>query len=147
MGQIQDEVDLTHLVYVSRITEEFSDQDLHAILCASQRNNLLLNITGILVYKNGRFMQFLEGSEFNVLKIFTVIKKDFRHHDIDVIRKKKILKRQYENWRMRLVNSDEILEHSGLIYKKLFEVNDKPEEVINLATESRALLLAFKNAC
>ena len=147
MSQIHEEADLIHLVYVSRVINDFTNYDLKAILNSSNRNNLRLNITGILVYGGGRVMQFLEGSEFNVLKLFSVIKKDYRHHGVDIVRQNKIANRQYNDWQMRLTHPDEISENTGIIYNKLFDKKKMSEDDINLAVESRTWLLAFKHAC
>jgi len=110
--------ELFHLVYVSRTTEAFLKQDIEQIEIVSQRNNQQLDITGILVFGKGRFMQFLEGSEINVIRIFSKIKKDHRHHNIDVIRRGSIPRRQFSDWHMRLTYPNEINIRSGVIYNK-----------------------------
>jgi len=143
---MKDEFDLIHLIYVSTAVDEFSEQDLSDIISSSVKNNEMINITGILVFNKGKLMQFLEGSEFNVMKLFKTIKKDYRHHGIDLVRKQKIPHRQYEDWKMRMTFPEEILEDSGIIYEKLFLNSDMSDTNIDLATESHAWLLAFKNA-
>ena len=140
------EFDLIHLIYVSTAVNELSKQDLNDIISSSIKNNGMLNITGILAFNEGRFIQFLEGSEFNVMKIFETIKKDYRHHGIDLVRKQKIPTRQYDDWKMRMISPEEILEDSGIIYEKLFLNRDMSDDIIGLAEESHAWLLAFKNA-
>ena len=139
--------ELFHLVYVSRTTEAFLKQDIEQIKFVSQQNNLQFDVTGILVFGNERFMQFLEGSEINVIRIFSKIKKDPRHHKIDVIRRGSIPRRQFSDWNMRLTYPNEINIRSGVIYNKLFDAKIKTETVIDYAIESRALLLAFKKMC
>jgi len=49
------------LVYVSSATELFSDTQLENLLLRSRQNNSTLGITGMLLYKDGNFMQCLEG--------------------------------------------------------------------------------------
>ncbi len=148
MIKIRDNAtDLFHLVYASRTTEAFLAQDIKQIEFVSQRNNQQLNITGVLVFGNCRFMQFLEGSEINVNRIFSKIKKDSRHHNIDVIRHGIIPRRQFSDWHMRLTYPNEINIRSGVIYNKLFDAKIKTETVVDHAIESRALLLAFKKMC
>lgn len=143
---MHDEANLTHLIYISKAIDNLSKQDLRGILSSSQRNNFRLNITGILVFSNGKFMQFLEGSSVNIMKTFETIKNDFRHHSIDVVRHGEITGRQFEDWHMRHIDTDEILENSGIIYDKLFSTKEMTEDVNNLAIESSAWLLAFKHA-
>ncbi|MFK8027353.1 MAG: BLUF domain-containing protein [Gammaproteobacteria bacterium] len=137
---------LMHLIYVSKAIDDLSQQELSSILSSSQKNNYRLNLTGILIFSNGKFMQFLEGTKFSVLRTFESIKNDFRHHDIDVVRRSNISKRQFEGWCMRLTNTHEISENSGLIFEKLFSVEEMTEDINKLAVESNAWLLAFKHA-
>ncbi len=139
--------ELFHLVYVSRTTKAFLEHDIENIVHVSQRNNRRLDITGILAFGNGRFMQFLEGSEIDVIQIFSIIKQDLRHHNIDVIRRGNIPRRQFSDWHMRLTYPNEISIRSGIIYNKLFDLKIKSEAIIDFSIESRALLLAFKNMC
>ena len=143
---MRDEIDLMHLVYVSEAISDLSKQDLSEILLSAKRNNYRYNITGILVFSKGKFMQFLEGPEFNVMKTFKAIKNDFRHYGIDIVRQGNISRRQYEGWHMRFTDTEEILDNAGIIFEKLYSAKDMTEEDNDLATESSSWLLAFKEA-
>ena len=143
---MHDEANLTQLIYISKAIDDLSRHDLRDILSSSQKNNFRLNITGILVFSNGKFMQFLEGSSLNIMNTFKTINNDFRHHSIDVVRQGDITRRQFEGWHMRHIDTCEILENSGIIYDKLFSKKDMTEDANNLAIESSSWLLAFKHA-
>lgn len=143
---MQDNAKLIHLVYVSKAIDNLSKQNMSDILSSSQRNNDRMNITGILVFSQGKFMQFLEGSEFNITQTFEVIKNDYRHHSVDIIRQRKISNRQFEDWHMRLTETEEISEESGIVFDKLFSANDMTLDANKLALESNSWLLAFKYA-
>jgi hypothetical protein len=54
------------IVYVSAASEPFSDQQLKELLQKSRQNNVAAGITGMLLYKDGTFMQTLEGPELAV---------------------------------------------------------------------------------
>jgi hypothetical protein len=56
------------LVYVSSAVNLFSDEDLIQLLEVSRRNNEKAEITGLLLYSSGNFMQTLEGPEKAVLE-------------------------------------------------------------------------------
>ncbi len=58
------------LIYVSSSTRAFSDADLVALLEQSQEKNARLDITGMLLYKDGNFMQVLEGPDDAVRQLF-----------------------------------------------------------------------------
>ncbi len=71
--------DLYHLVYLSAATDEFSEDDLTDILAASRRNNPKRDITGMLLYSDGGFIQALEGPKQEVLDLYEKIEQDPRH--------------------------------------------------------------------
>ena len=54
---------LIHLIYVSSATAACDAAELEKILVASARNNAPLQLTGMLLYAQGNFMQVLEGEE------------------------------------------------------------------------------------
>lgn len=53
--------DLISLVYLSEAVGHFSHLDLAELLAKSRANNSTLGITGMLLFKEGKFLQALEG--------------------------------------------------------------------------------------
>jgi hypothetical protein len=106
---------LIHLIYVSTSTNEMSDGELDEILATAVRNNKPRNITGMLLYAGGNFMQVLEGEESKVDEVFSRIATDPRHAGIMVISKELVAKRDFSDWSMgfrRLIEEDAKL-HPG----------------------------------
>lgn len=91
---------LISLVYVSFATRPMSEQDLRDLLEECRTNNERLNVTGMLLYRNGFFIQALEGDEEVVEKLFAEIAKDPRHQDVLRVYKAPILVRSFPNWTM-----------------------------------------------
>ena len=54
---------MKRLVYVSAATVPFTDAALAQLLNISRKNNVAAGITGMLVYRDGDFLQILEGGE------------------------------------------------------------------------------------
>ena len=135
------------LVYVSNATSPLKLEELKEIEKVAIRNNGELQITGLLTYCDGKFMQFLEGEQADVDEIFEKIVGDGRHHSIDVIRHGNIPKRQFKDWSMKYADVHDIKENEGYIYDKLFNIGNGAHNVLEYAQESLTLLLAFKNAC
>ena len=52
-----------HLVYVSSAVRPFSKSELVELLNVTRDNNSRLGVTGMLLYRDGNFMQVLEGGE------------------------------------------------------------------------------------
>ena len=68
-----------HLIYASKEKQEFTAADLKNLLVTSRILNRQVDVTGILVYQTGMFLQALEGEEEAVQSTFARIEKDVRH--------------------------------------------------------------------
>lgn len=95
------------LIYASSATRKLTNEELLDILESSHRNNAKHDITGILLYKDGNFMQVLEGDEEKVMQVYATIEQDPRHHQVMLISTRRIKARQFENWEMGFFNLDD----------------------------------------
>lgn len=91
---------MIQISYISKATESMSQDDLEGILRTSRENNARLGITGMLLYGNNTFVQTLEGEEKPVNELIDRIKRDTRHTDFQVLKKKTIDRREYADWSM-----------------------------------------------
>ncbi len=78
-------MDLYHLIYRSKATIASSESALRDIFITAKRNNSLVGITGCFIYRNGYFLQFLEGKEEVVKQLFYTIEDDNRHEDVEIL--------------------------------------------------------------
>jgi len=103
------------LIYVSSSIKLLNDTELLDILKISRENNGSKDITGLLLYKSGNFMQALEGPDEVVNALYEKIKADPRHKDVSVISREQITARQFSKWEMAFTNLDnpEIKNESG----------------------------------
>ena len=67
------------LLYVSATRRDLPEDVLKAILAVSRANNARLNVTGLLLYLDGGFLQILEGARQTLHQLYAVIAKDSRH--------------------------------------------------------------------
>ena len=88
------------LVYVSIASSDLSEQQLVDILKVSRENNTRDDITGMLLYKDRRFMQLLEGPETAVCATYTRIARDVRHHDATILLEGITGERDFVDWSM-----------------------------------------------
>ena len=95
------------LVYVSLANKEMSDQDLKGLLKAARNKNEKLNVTGLLLYRDGFFIQALEGEEGTIDALFDRISKDSRHRDVTTVYKKPIKQRAFPDWTMGFSRMDD----------------------------------------
>ncbi len=106
---------LISLIYVSSATEFFSEADLPKILAISRKKNKEVGITGMLLYRDGGFIQAIEGPEDAVLNLYEKIQSDRRHTNIILLHQQPISKREFPTWEMGFRNIDSLspLEQEG----------------------------------
>jgi hypothetical protein len=89
-------------VYVSSAVNLFSERELLDLLVVSRRNNERCNVTGVLCYARGNFMQALEGEEDAIDTLERTLRADTRHHDVTTIVRYPIWERVFGGWSMAL---------------------------------------------
>ena len=94
------------LIYVSTSVKLLNDEELLDILKISRENNSSKDVTGLLLYKGGNFMQVLEGPDEAVEALYEKIKVDPRHKDVNVLSREQISARQFPAWEMAFQNLD-----------------------------------------
>jgi tRNA U34 5-methylaminomethyl-2-thiouridine-forming methyltransferase MnmC len=99
---------LIELAYVSIETRPMSPQDLMDILEIARKKNKELDITGMLLYRDGYFIQALEGEEAAVTELYNTIAQDDRHTRVLIIEKASIESRSFGEWSMGFQNLNEM---------------------------------------
>lgn len=92
--------DLIQLIYVSSASHLLSQEELLSILESSVRHNKPQEVTGMLLYAGGSFMQVLEGPEEAVQETMRRIRADARHKDVSVLYYDPVEKRDFDTWSM-----------------------------------------------
>lgn len=109
------------LVYISDfIGVEPIKEVLDYIIDVSAINNFEQDITGVLFYHNGQFLQLLEGDESKVRHLMSSIYQDNRHNNIKVIVDQPIASRSFAGWSLKAFNisNNKIIDASELIQFK-----------------------------
>jgi hypothetical protein len=88
------------IAYVSASTNPMTDEDIAGILVQSRANNVKHELTGVLLYREGRFIQILEGPDEAVLARFAIIASDPRHRSIHKVSEETAWERQFPDWTM-----------------------------------------------
>lgn len=127
------------LIYRSKATSFFTDEDLITLLRQARENNTQKNITGLLLYGYGNFIQLLEGNEKEVKNLFfNHIEKDARHRDSAVLQQTFVEKRLFKDWSMAFQPLDSERVHD---LKGYLEPHKKSGEDKNLLAPMRLLEL------
>jgi hypothetical protein len=97
-------VKLIHCIYASRGNPALSEASLPALLDSARRNNLSLDITGMLLFIEGSFFQVLEGDAPAVDRLYASIARDPRHDRVTQIIREPIAQRSFAEWSMGFVS-------------------------------------------
>jgi len=89
-----------HIAYLSSAVTEFTKPQLRDLLERSRKNNDALNITGLLLYRGGNFMQVIEGDEKSVRSLYDKLSKDPRHKGIFKLFDEPVPDREFPEWSM-----------------------------------------------
>ncbi len=95
--------DLRQLVYISDASYGLSKPDIESILASSRRNNAEANVSGMLLYSSGVFIQALEGAPETIEGLYKKISDDRRHENVDTVSDRLVSDRSFAGWSMGFV--------------------------------------------
>jgi len=95
-------------IYLSTATEPMTEEDIEQILATSRRNNTPAEITGLLVYHDGHFLQVIEGPKEAVTDCVARIKQDPRHDAIFRLSSGPAAQRAFADWRMGFARPEDL---------------------------------------
>lgn len=132
------------LVYVSTATVEFKKPDLEDLLRKSRVNNATLEVTGLLLFKDGNFMQVLEGSEATVNALYKRIAGDSRHSGSMILLTQHSPTRAFEEWSMafRDLADPDVRALPG--FSTFMNQYTQPQDAFRDPTRAQRLLQFFK---
>jgi len=97
------------ITYVSRVVTRQNGAmiptGLPEIFRLARKKNAQDEITGILSYRKGHYIQVLEGPELAVDRLFSKILNDPRHRRVTALLDMPISERCFSNWDMKLLES------------------------------------------
>jgi len=99
---------LISITYNSSAAVPFSEGELLELLTLSRENNTAQGVTGLLLFKRGKFLQVLEGDERRVRDLLGRIEKDPRHYQVEELRWEVIKERRFPDWSMGFRNLDNV---------------------------------------
>ncbi len=88
------------LGYASAATHPFSDDELVELLAKSRASNAERDVSGLLLYHEGSFLQVLEGDRAVVEALFDRIGEDTRHTDKLLLFRREGVERCFDEWTM-----------------------------------------------
>jgi hypothetical protein len=132
------------LVYVSSATELMPSEEVVRLLSVCHQNNSKNGITGMLLHRDGNFMQMIEGDEASVRKLLDKISQDSRHKNLIVLLEGTTQERQFPDWTMgfKELNSQKVRDLPG--FSEFLNTPLNSGEFRSNPSVAQKLLLSFK---
>ena len=135
---------MINLIYVSSAVNLMKQDELIELLKIARENNAKLNVTGMLLYHEGNFMQVLEGEEDAVTALYHKIAQDPRHHMVTHIGTRPIKERNFSEWEMGFTNLHDIDSDTLEGFSEYLKEPLNSEAFTNNPTFAHAFLRTFK---
>ncbi|MBA3883061.1 MAG: BLUF domain-containing protein [Chthoniobacterales bacterium] len=135
---------LYFLIYVSIASDPLGNERLLDILRASRENNSRNDITGLLLYKERRFMQILEGPETLVCATYARILGDPRHREVTVLLKGGTAERDFADWAMGFQDLNDEVERATPGYSPFLDAKFSVFEFASDPSRAHKLLRIFR---
>ena len=91
---------LHQIIYVCTQSRPLDEDDLVELLADAMGRNAERQITGMLLYYQGAFLQVLEGEVHELHHLMHAIERDNRARDIVKLSEKAITQRDFPDWSM-----------------------------------------------
>lgn len=129
-------------VYVSAARHAFTPAELEALLEKSRANNSRDGVSGVLLYRDGDFLQVLEGPEEAVRRTYARIARDPRHGGVIVLDESEITERNFGEWSMGFRRVDAAARPEGFV--DFFDRRADLAAVVNPGAEVYRYLQSFR---
>ncbi len=93
---------LARVVYRSHAVRALSPAELHDLACVAQARNSREAVTGLMLYDDKHFFQWLEGPARAVASVMDSIVVDRRHTNVEILDKGVAERRMFAEWSMKL---------------------------------------------
>ena len=122
---------MEELAYLSSAVRPLTDPELEALLAKARERNERLGVTGVLLYHDGDFFQYLGGPPVALDEVFGHIRRSPQHRSIITLVRRPISERRFSNWTMGFVKlpKSELLQLSNADWSSaLSEMPEAPQE-------------------
>lgn len=137
-----------HLVYISEAVADISYTDIRDILEVARKHNRQEDVTGLLIFRDGYFVQLIEGEESSVRKVLGRILLDDRNYSLRILSETTSNQRLFDKNPLAFYDGD-ISSNSTEDLSSLFDVcmannMNQADQVIPLLWKFRTSAPEFK---
>lgn len=101
-GEVVESDWIASLTYKSVATATPRATDLDKLVVRARERNRKLDVTGLLLFEDGCFLQTIEGPPRALDQLWTSIQRDGRHNHIEVLSEHMVAGRLFSDWELML---------------------------------------------
>ena len=126
------------IVYISEFTGDKAkaSEVLSSITETAKENNQKDDITGVLFYQNGKFIQIIEGEDEPLASIMKRIEADSRHTNLTYLVNEEVQSHGFEDWNMDAFN---LSDSENIDTDELQKIYDAYRKITTLSGDTLAL--------
>ncbi|MEM6907631.1 MAG: BLUF domain-containing protein [Pseudomonadota bacterium] len=98
---------MRQVMYESTASEELGHGNVFGIVAKSSARNAADDLSGFLLFHEGRFLQLLEGEAEPLRATLERVKRDPRHDDLKMLYDVEISERSFPKWTMRRISTSD----------------------------------------
>ncbi len=138
---------LSYIVYVSQRHATCTQEEIDKILEACERNNSHSDATGVLLYSESKFIQYLEGDYKKIISLYDKIKQDPRHRNVVMVQMGNIDERLFPSWQMgsRQISENKVDYKTRLSHQESVTFNNILEGKEQTGNKSLEMIRKFFN--
>jgi hypothetical protein len=125
---------LKSLTYTSLARLDLTAEDLEAIHRTAREVNALEGITGLLIFNGTHFLQIVEGAPEAIDDLIERLRRDTRHHHVEIRDTRDADERSFPDWSMELVR----------VSASYFEARDKVSDRLPISVDDHVRDRVFK---
>lgn len=95
-----NDAELSHIVYISNAEHPLTEAEIEDIVTTARFHNQHNNVTGVLLFNAGTFIQCIEGPKKEIDETYERIVADPRHKNLIKLVDEPIEQRSFEGWQM-----------------------------------------------
>jgi hypothetical protein len=117
---------LERIVYQSTASHDFGSLHLFELLTQSRLRNQQQQITGHLLFWQGRFTQCIEGPTDSLDRLWHSLLRDDRHYGVELLARHAIEKRRFAEWSMAFSTYQSLYVHGMTGFFPVDEQGESP---------------------
>lgn len=140
---------LHSLVYSSLAKPGLNSEGIESLLLDARRNNGQHDITGLLLFHEGAFLQVLEGDRRTISNLFEKkLMRDPRHSCVTLFHDEQINQRQFQHWHLAYNDLNDPAPQISAPYREflnqhrsLYELKNNTQKALDLVRQIHRRIL------